>query len=321
MILITGGAGYIGSHTVNFFCDKGYDCKVLDNLSNGHLESINPRSSFIKGDLLDCELLRSLFNKFSFEGVIHLAACAYVNESVINPAKYYVNNVVGTLNLLNTMVTHGVKRLVFSSSCATYGKAENCPINENDKQVPVSPYGMSKLIVEKILDDYRNAYGLQYIALRYFNVAGASTKNKIGESHFPETHLIPIILQKVMKNETVEIFGDKYCTTDGTCIRDYVHVMDIARANYLAINKAVDYSGCINLGRGEGISNLKIIEAVERITSQRCKYKFCKPRKGDPEKICANINKAKKILNWEPEYKSIDLIVQTALEWEKARYY
>jgi UDP-glucose 4-epimerase len=316
-ILVTGGAGYIGSHTVKHLKNSGHRCVVLDNLVYGHKEAVCV-PDFEQGDLLDQGFLASVFQKYQFDAVVHFAAYAYVGESVENPQKYYTNNVVGTLNLLNAMMEAGVKKIVFSSTCATYGNPVYIPLDEKHIQNPINPYGQSKLIVEKILADYLKAYGLKYIALRYFNAAGASTEGEIGECHHPETHLIPLVLKTITgKRKAITVFGNDYNTPDGTCIRDYIHVEDLAAAHQAALEKLDTHSGCINLGTGVGTSVEEVIKAAEQVTGLPCPTEYAPRRPGDPEVLYAANDMAKRILGWSPQYTKIEDIIGSAWIWEQ----
>lgn len=321
-ILVMGGAGYIGSHTVKHLLDNGYQVVVADNLIYGHRAAVDARAEFIHADLLDPYSLEQVFNKFSISAVIHFAAFAYVGESVQEPQKYYFNNVQGTLNLLRAMLSHGVKDIVFSSTCATYGEPVYTPIDEKHPQNPINPYGRTKLMIEQIFADYERAYGLRHISLRYFNAAGASADGSIGESHNPETHLIPLVL-KAIKGEckAISIFGTDYDTPDGTCIRDYIHVEDLALAHRLAVEKLKDYSGCINLGTGIGSSVKEIIAAAEQVSGKKCPVEYGPRRAGDPAKLFADNQKAKTILGWNPQYTHIQDILRTAWNWEVNKRY
>ena len=310
MILITGGAGYIGSHTIlNLIKKTDYKIIIFDNLENGHIETVNTlleiNSSniiFEKGDLRNIEDIENVFNKFSIDGVIHFAAFALVEESVKNPSKYYRNNIYGTLNLLDAMIKHNVKRIVFSSTCATYGNPEYTPIDEKHPQNPINPYGYSKLAVERIMDDYDKAYGLKSIRLRYFNVAGADEKGRIGEWHEPETHLIPNIL-KANDSKIFEIFGNDYETGDGTCIRDYVNVLDLAEAHRLAYEYLLkeNKTDVFNIGTGEGYSVKEVFDACERVLKKKIPVEIKGRRAGDPAVLYADIGKVENILKWKPE--------------------
>lgn len=318
MILITGGAGYIGSHTVLNLIEKtDYKIIIFDNLENGHIETINTlleinsdRIIFEKGDLRNIEDIENVFNKYSIDGVIHFAAFALVEESVKNPSKYYRNNIYGTLNLLDTMIKHNVKRIVFSSTCATYGDiVEQTPIDEKHPQNPINPYGYSKLAVERIMDDYDKAYKLKSIRLRYFNVAGADEKGRIGEWHEPETHLIPNIL-KSNDNKVFTIFGDDYDTRDGTCIRDYVNVLDLAEAHRLSYEYLIkeNKTDVFNIGTGEGYSVKEVFEACERVLNKKIPVEIKGRRAGDPAVLYADIGKVKNVLGWKPERSLEDSI-------------
>lgn len=319
MILITGGAGYIGSHCTLDFINNNYECVILDNLKEGHKEAILTEN-FEHADLSDIEALRTVFNKYKIDAVVHFAAFAYVGESVTNPQKYYYNNVVNTLNLLQVMKENNVNKIVFSSTCATYGNPEYTPIDENHSQNPINPYGQSKLMIEKILNDYDTAYGLKYIALRYFNAAGAAEDASIGESHRIETHLIPLIL-KVATGErnVIKIFGSDYDTPDGTCIRDYIHVNDLAKAHRLAVEKLLNgnKSDVFNLGVGKGYSVKEIIGTCKQVTGVNINKEIAPRRPGDPPVLIASNKKAKNLLGWEPDYVNIEEIIQTAWSWEK----
>ena len=321
MILITGGAGYIGSHTVLNLIEKtDYKIIIFDNLENGHIETINTlleinpdKIIFAKGDLRNIEDIENVFNKYSIVGVIHFAAFALVEESVQNPSKYYRNNIYGTLNLLDTMIKHNVKRIVFSSTCATYGDiVEQTPIDEKHPQNPINPYGYSKLAVERIMDDYDKAYKLKSIRLRYFNVAGADEKGRIGEWHEPETHLIPNIL-KSNNDKVFTIFGDDYQTRDGTCIRDYVNVLDLAEAHRLSYEYLIkeNKTDVFNIGTGEGYSVKEVFEACERVLNKKIPVEVKGRRAGDPAVLYADIGKVKNVLNWKSE-KSLEESIKSA---------
>ena len=324
MILITGGAGYIGSHTVLNLIEKtDYKIIIFDNLENGHIETINTLLKinpdniiFEKGDLRNIKDIENVFNKYSIDGVIHFAAFALVEESVQNPSKYYRNNIYGTLNLLDTMIKHNVKKIVFSSTCATYGDiVEQTPIDEKHPRNPINPYGYSKLAVERIMDDYDKAYKLKSIRLRYFNVAGADEKGRIGEWHEPETHLIPNIL-KANDNKVFTIFGNDYETRDGTCIRDYVNVLDLAEAHRLAFEYLLkeNKTDVFNIGTGEGYSVKEVFEACERVLNKKIPVEIKGRRAGDPAVLYADIGKVKNILNWKPE-KSLEESIKSAYLW------
>lgn len=324
MILITGGAGYIGSHTTLEFLNSGYEVVVFDNLETGHLETIDILKKegdleFFKGDLKNQKDLDELFKKYNIEAVVHFAASSIVSESVKNPAKYYRNNVLGTLNLLDCMIKNNVKKIVFSSTCATYGEPKYVPLDENHPQNPINPYGQTKLMIEKIMDDYDRAYNLKSIRLRYFNVAGANSEAKIGEWHETETHLIPNILKSIFeKDKTFKIFGDDYNTPDGTCIRDYVNVEDLAKAHkyallYLNKENKTDY---FNIGTQEGDSVKKVFSICREILKKEIPLEIAPKREGDPAILYANSKKAKEILNWQGK-KGLEDSIKSAYEWEK----
>jgi len=321
-ILVMGGAGYIGSHTVRHLLDNGYNVVVADNLIYGHREAVDERARFVHADLLDPNSLDRLFRDNTIDAVIHFAAFAAVGESVVDPERYYYNNVIGTVNLLRVMLAHNVKKIVFSSTCATYGEPQYTPIDEKHPQSPINPYGRTKLMIEQIFDDYERAYGLRHIALRYFNAAGCSADGKIGESHMPETHLIPLVL-KAIKGERscIKVFGTDYDTPDGTCIRDYIHVEDLALAHRLAVEKLDEYCGSINLGTGIGTSVKEIIVAAEKVSGKKCPVEYTERRAGDPARLFANNTMAKEILKWQPKYTSIEDIIKTAWIWELNKRY
>ncbi len=322
MILVMGGAGYIGSHTVKHLLDNKYDVVVVDNLIYGHEEAVDSRAKFEKADLLDKASLRKVFDKHNIDAVIHFAAFAYVGESVQNPQKYYQNNVVGTINLLDVMLEYGVKKIVFSSTCATYGEPQYTPIDEKHPQNPINPYGRTKLMIEQIFADYEKAYGLQHIALRYFNAAGCSSDGSIGESHNPETHIIPLVLKAITgERSSIKVFGTDYDTRDGTCIRDYIHVEDLALAHRLAVEKLGSYNGCINLGTGVGTTVKEIITAAENVSGKKCPVELDERRTGDPARLFADNRKAKEILGWNPKYLNVEDILKTAWNWETNRKY
>ncbi len=326
MILITGAAGYIGSHcALNFIENNLDDIVIFDNLSTGHIETVEqlqkvaPKIKFIKGDLRNKNEIENLFKKFKIDFVIHFAALSQVGESVVNPVLYYSNNVIGTINLLNSMVENNVLKIVFSSTAATYGEPKYTPIDENHPQNPINPYGSSKLMIEKIMDDYDKAYNLKSIRLRYFNVIGADEKARIGEWHNPETHLVPNILKSAFKKgDEFKIFGDDYDTKDGTCIRDYVDVVDLANAHRLAyeyLNKN-NKTDVFNLGTQEGQSVKEIFNISQEVLNKKIDYKIVQKREGDPKILLANSSKAKEILKWQPQKTTFDSI-KNAFEWEK----
>lgn len=323
MILVTGGAGYIGSHCVMALLEKGLDVVVYDNLSTGHLETIKTLQEygnliFVQGDLLDNSALNNLFQSYNVESVIHFAAFSQVGESVKNPAKYYRNNVVGTLNLLDAMVENDVKKIVFSSTAATYGEPKYIPIDENHPQNPINPYGQTKLIIEHIMDDYNKAYGLKSVRLRYFNVAGADSQTRIGEWHDPETHLIPNILKSTFSgSKTFEMYGSDYDTKDGTCVRDYINVEDLVQAHLLALDylNTGGKTNYFNLGTNSGNTVKEVFNTCEEITAKTISVKQMPRREGDPASLVADNTKAKQILNWQPK-KTLERSIKTAYEWE-----
>ena len=318
-ILVMGGAGYIGSHTLKHLKENDYDVLAADNLSTGHKEAVLD-SKLVIADLLDLDSLKELFSSYQIDAVIHFAAFSLVGESVTDPAKYYRNNVVGTLNLLDTMREFGVNKIVFSSTCATYGNPLYVPMDEKHPQSPINPYGQTKLAIEKIFCDYQKAYGLKYIALRYFNAAGADEGSLIGESHTPESHLIPLVL-KAIKGERadIKVFGNDYDTPDGTCLRDYIHVADLALAHRLALEKLDEYQGFINLGTGIPTSVYQIIQAAEKVSGKPCPTSIAPRRDGDPAELYANNKLAQDILGWQPKYTNIEDIIRTAWNWELNR--
>jgi len=316
-VLVTGGAGYIGSHMVKELLLKGYHPITIDNLKEGHREAL-VGGDFFCGDLGDIEDVRYVFDKYQVEAVIHFAASCYVGESVSQPLNYYFNNLVNGLNLLKIMVESGVKKLIFSSSCAVYGNPLKIPMKEDHPQAPVNPYGNTKQMFEKILADHERAYGIKYISLRYFNAAGATPGGEIGEDHSPETHLIPLILHAAAgKKESIEIFGSDYDTPDGTCIRDFIHVTDLAQAHILALEYLgyTSKSDCYNLGTGKGYSVKEIIKISQEITGKSIPYQEIGRREGDPPALVADAKKIKEELGWEPKFSDIRIIIQTAWEW------
>jgi UDP-glucose 4-epimerase len=321
-ILVTGGAGYIGSHAVRKLKDAGYSTLVLDNLINGHREFVN-EEELIVGDLADTQLLARLFSKYDIEAVMHFAAFAYVGESVQEPSKYYRNNVAHTINLLDSMVKHDVRYIIFSSSCATYGEPQKIPITEGHEQNPINPYGRSKFMVEKILQDYERAYGLRSIILRYFNAAGADPKGEIGEDHDPETHLIPLVLDAAMgRIDNIKVFGTDYDTVDGTCNRDYIHVNDLADAHVQSLDylRRESRSDIFNLGNGNGFSVNQVIETAKRVTGRDITVKEVDRRPGDPAVLVGSSEKIERVLGWKPHFYKIEDIIRTAWAWHTCRF-
>lgn len=318
-ILVTGGAGYIGSVVVEECLRDGHEVVVFDNLVKGHRESVPDEAIFVEGDLFEGELLKQTFQENKIEAVIHMAAYSLVGESVQNPAKYYQNNVVAGLSLLDAMRASEVKKIVFSSTAATYGEPEKQPIEETDKNAPTNPYGESKLAFEKALHWYENAYGIHYASLRYFNAAGAS--ERCGEMHDPETHLIPIVLQAAAGERShVEIYGDDYPTRDGTCVRDYIHVIDLARAHILALSILNERSAIYNLGcGGDGYTVREVIDFAKEITGREIPVKVAPRRAGDPAVLVASSDKIKNELGWQPEFQDLRLIIESAWKWMENR--
>ena len=323
MILVTGGAGYIGSHCVLALLEKGYEVIVYDNLSTGHIETINElkkhgKVSFWQGDLLNKTYLNTIISSNNIDAVIHFAAFSKVGESVTNPEKYYTNNVCGTLNLLSVMLEQNINKIVFSSTAATYGEPEYIPLNEKHQQNPINPYGQTKLMIEKIMDDYDKAYGLKSVRLRYFNVAGADSQCRIGEWHDPETHLIPNILKSTFNSGKIfEMYGDDYNTKDGTCVRDYINVEDLAQAHVLALeylNKGGS-TNYFNLGTKDGNTVKEVFKICEKITNATIDIKKMPRRNGDPASLVADNKKAVDVLDWQPN-KSLANSILTAYKWE-----
>ncbi|GMA47423.1 UDP-glucose 4-epimerase GalE [Tetragenococcus muriaticus] len=318
-VLVLGGAGYIGSHAVEQLIRKGYEVAVIDNLLTGHQAALHSEATFYKGDIRDQEFVRSIFAKESIEGVIHFAASSLVGESVEKPLKYFNNNVSGTEIILEVMQEFGVKHIVFSSTAATYGEPEEYPITEKTPTNPKNPYGESKLMMEKMMRWCDEAYGIKFVALRYFNVAGAKADASIGEDHHPETHLVPIILQVALgQREQLAIFGDDYNTEDGTCVRDYVHVEDLIAAHILALEylKAGNNSDVFNLGSNSGYSVKQMLEAARQVTNKEIPAQVAPRRAGDPATLVAASDKAKTILGWQPQYTNIKEIIETAWKWQ-----
>ena len=324
-ILVTGGAGYIGSHTVYALKKAGYKVIIIDNLVYGHRDLVESvlQVELIEGDTSDRQLLDELFKSRDIAAVMHFSAYAYVGESVKDPAKYYRNNVIGTLVLLEAMLAASVKKFVFSSTCATYGVPKTVPIPEDHPQNPINPYGESKLMVEKILSDFNNAYDLKSVRFRYFNAAGADPSGLLGEDHNPETHLIPLVLQTALgKRESISIFGTDYPTTDGTCVRDYIHVNDLADAHVLGLEyllKGGD-STVFNLGNGNGFSVKEVIETAKQVTGKNIKAIECDRRPGDPPALIGSGDKARQILGWQPKYPELQDIITHAWTWHQKRH-
>ena len=321
-VLVVGGAGYIGSHMVRRLKTLKHQAIVLDNLSNGHADSIGD-TKLVVADINDIPALDALFSIENFDAVIHFASLIQVGESVKEPAKYYLNNVSGSIALLNCMVRHNVRHLVFSSTAAVYGLPLVSPIPETHPTNPINPYGQSKLFVEKIIDDYSQAYGIKAVVLRYFNAAGAAPDGTLGERHEPETHLIPLVLQAASgRRQSFTVFGNDYDTQDGTCIRDYVHVEDLITAHMLALEfmKEKGHGGTFNLGNGSGFSVKEIIECAKSVISMPIPVEFGPRRDGDPPLLVADASKAKRELQWNPEFSDIESIINHAWAWEMNHY-
>jgi len=318
-ILITGGAGYIGSHTVQELIQQGFEVVILDNFSTGKRELV-PGGKVIEGDLRDVSDLERIFSQHDFHGVLHFASLIQVGESYTDPQKYYMHNLITSLNLLHVMLQANVKLFIFSSSAAVYGIPEQIPIPESHPLNPSNPYGLTKLFVEKILLDYERAYGLKFISLRYFNAAGADPEGRMGEMHEPETHLIPNILLFLLgKKKDLSLYGKDYSTQDGTAIRDYIHVTDLAKAHVLALKKlpVLKNSEFINLGTNKGYSVMEVIKKVETVTGQKVSYSVKPKRKGDVDVLLASREKAKQLLQWDLKYSDLDTIIETAWIWHQ----
>ena len=318
-ILVLGGAGYIGSHTVYELIDRGYDVVVADNLQTGHIEAVHEKAKFYEGDIRDKEFLDNLFKTEKIDCVIHFAANSLVGESMTNPLKYYDNNLCGTKVLLEATVENNINKIVFSSTAAVYGKPESIPMLEDDRTSPLNTYGETKLSMEKMFRWVDVAHNIKYVSLRYFNACGAHISSKIGEAHSPETHLIPNVLKALISDNEINVFGDDYATEDGTCVRDYIHVTDLANAHILAVEylaKGND-SNIFNLGNGVGFSVKEIISASEKVTGKKAKVNIGQRRAGDPDVLIASSDKARKILGWQPQYTDINKIIESAYNWHK----
>jgi UDP-glucose 4-epimerase len=318
-ILVTGGAGYIGSATVEDLHKKGEKVVVLDNLVYGHRQAVAEEIPFYEGEIGDKELVGKIIREHEVDSCIHFSAFAYVGESVEQPQKYYENNFVQTLRLLEVLIENNAKKFIFSSTCATYGEPQYVPIDEKHPQNPVNPYGWSKFMVERALADFDKAYGLKFVALRYFNACGAS--ERCGEHHDPETHLIPLILFAAQgKRESIAIFGEDYQTPDGTAIRDYIHIADLSQAHLLALDylRGGGNSEFINLGNGGGYSVKEVIDAARRVTGKSIEAVVAQRRAGDPSRLVANATKARDVLGWKPEFPEIEKIIESAWRWHEA---
>lgn len=317
--LVLGGAGYIGSHTVDRLIEKGEKTIVVDSLVTGHRQAVNKDAKFYQGDIADKDFMRQVFKENSdIDAVIHFAAYSLVAESMKKPLKYFDNNTAGMVKLLEVMNEFSIDKIVFSSTAATYGIPEEVPIKETTPQNPINPYGESKLMMEKIMRWADKAYGIKFVPLRYFNVAGAKPDGSIGEDHMPETHLLPIVLQVAMgKRDKLQIFGDDYNTPDGTNIRDYVHPLDLADAHILAVDylKAGNPSTAFNLGSSTGFSNREILEAARNVTNKEIPAEIAPRRGGDPDVLVASSTKAREVLGWKPQFDDISKIIETAWKW------
>ena len=319
-ILVLGGAGYIGSHTVYELIDNGYDVVVADNLETGFRKAVHPKARFYQGDIRNKEFCDHVFSSEKIDAVIHFAANSQVGESMVNPLKYYDNNLGGTRTMLQSMIEHGVKYIVFSSTAATYGEPERVPILETDPTHPTNCYGDTKLAMERMFYWASVAHGIHFVALRYFNACGAHMSGKIGEAHNPETHLIPIVLQVPHgQRDHVSILGDDYPTRDGTCVRDYIHVTDLASAHILAAEYLMNggENNVFNLGNGVGFTVKEIIDTAEKVVGKPIKYEMAARRAGDPAQLVASSEKAKKVLGWKPKYDDIETIIGSAWNWHK----
>lgn len=320
-ILVLGGAGYIGSHTVYALIEAGRDVVVADSLITGFRAAVHPKARFYEADIRDRKAMDALFEKEHIEGVIHFAASSQVGESMVAPLKYYDNNLWGTIALLESMTAHGVDKIVFSSTAATYGEPERVPILETDRTQPTNTYGETKLAMEKLMGWTSQATGLRFVALRYFNACGAHPSGAIGEAHDPETHLIPLILQVPNgKREKISVFGDDYPTKDGTCVRDYIHVSDLAQAHILALNyllKGGD-NNVFNLGNGVGFTVKEVIDVARKVAGHPIPAQMCPRRAGDPAQLVASSEKAKAVLGWNPQCHDLETIVATAWNWHKS---
>ncbi|UBF29540.1 UDP-glucose 4-epimerase GalE [Kovacikia minuta CCNUW1] len=324
-ILVTGGAGYIGSHAVLALQQAGYEVIVLDNLVYGHREIAEEvlKVELIVGDTTDRSLLDSLFASRNITAVMHFAAYAYVGESVTDPAKYYHNNFVGTLTLLEAMLAASIKTFVFSSTCATYGVPTTVPIPEDHPQNPINPYGASKLMIERVLQDFSTAYDFKSVCFRYFNAAGADPEGRLGEDHNPETHILPLVLLTALgKRESVSIFGTDYPTPDGTCVRDYIHVADLAQAHVLGLEYLLKggESTVFNLGNGNGFSVQQVIDTARQLTGREIKAIECDRRAGDPPALVGGSDRAKNVLGWNPQYADLSTIIAHAWSWHQKRH-
>lgn len=321
-VLVLGGAGYIGSHTVYALIEAGEEVVIIDNLQTGYRQAVHPKAKFYEGDIRDRDFLNKVLDKeYDIDAVIHFAACSLVGESMKDPLKYYNNNLYGTMVLLGALVDHGIDKVVFSSTAATYGEPENLPILESDRTLPTNTYGETKLSMEKMFKWVSVAHGLRYVSLRYFNACGAHESGEIGEAHNPESHLIPLILQVPnKKREYISVFGDDYPTKDGTCVRDYIHVTDLAQAHILAVKylMAGNKSDVFNLGNGVGFTVKEVIEVARKVTGDPIEARIEGRRDGDPAFLIASSDKAKDILGWKPQYADLETIIASAWKWHES---
>ena len=314
-VFVAGGAGYIGSACTEYLLDKGYEVTVFDDLITGHRSAVDPRAEFVKGNLEDRDRLIGIVRDGKYDAIMHFAAFSLVGESMTDPGKYFRNNLANAINLADAAVEGNVRSFVFSSTAATFGQPESSPIREHDRQIPINPYGESKLCFEKVLKWYHQIHGLQYAALRYFNAAGAT--GKYGEDHRPESHLIPIILQVAQgKREKIMVYGNDYDTPDGSCIRDYIHILDLAQAHELAMS--APESGHYNLGTGNGLSVMEIIEAARKVTGHPIPCEIAPRRPGDPARLVACSDRARQMLGWKPRFESAEAIIESAWKWRQA---
>ncbi len=325
-VLVVGGAGYIGSHMVRMLGQEGFEVTVLDNLSRGHRDAVQS-AEFVRGDLLNPSELKALFQRKRFQAVLHFAALCYVGESVTAPREYFRNNLVGSLNLVDAMLDAGIRQLIFSSTCATYGNPVTIPLTEEHSQFPINPYGRSKLMIEQFLADYGVAYGMRSILLRYFNAAGCDPQGGLGERHEPETHLVPLILREARRvrdggdpaETELTLFGNDFPTPDGSCIRDYIHVHDLCSAHLAALLRLSEVGEggveAFNLGNGQGFSVLEVISAARRLTGMDIRYRIGPRRAGDPAQLVGSAVKARRVLGWEPRFHRLEEILETAWRW------
>lgn len=321
-VLVLGGAGYIGSHTVYALIEAGEEVVIIDNLQTGYRQAVHPKAKFYEGDIRNRDFLNEVLNKeYDIDAVIHFAACSLVGESMKDPLKYYNNNLYGTMVLLSALVDHGIDKVVFSSTAATYGEPENLPILESDRTLPTNTYGETKLSMEKMFKWVSRAHGLRYVSLRYFNACGAHVSGEIGEAHNPESHLIPLILQVPnKKRDYISVFGDDYPTKDGTCVRDYIHVTDLAQAHILAVKYLMDGndSDVFNLGNGVGFTVKEVIDVARKVTGDPIEAKIEERREGDPAFLIASSDKAKNVLGWKPQFADLETIIASAWKWHSS---